>query len=69
MILSVIIIAIFGIWNVGGLTEVWNRAVDGNRIFPPEYVKNGYKYIQSIKFLDKSTQKLTKTNGNEAILS
>lgn len=37
MISSVLLIAIFGVWNVGGLTEVWNRAVDGGRIFPPEY--------------------------------
>lgn len=39
MIVSVVIIAVFGIHNVGGLTEVWNRAVDGDRIFSPEYVK------------------------------
>lgn len=39
MILSVAVIALFGVQNVGGLSEVWNRAVDGNRIFPPEYVK------------------------------
>lgn len=38
MMSSVIMIALFGIWNVGGITEVWNRAVDGGRIFPPEYV-------------------------------
>lgn len=42
MISSVLIIALFGIWNVGGLTEVWNRAVEGGRIFPPEYVKMFY---------------------------
>lgn len=39
MISSVITIAFLGIWNVGGITEVWNRAVDGDRIFPPEYVE------------------------------
>lgn len=39
MISSVILIAVLGVWNVGGLTEVWNRAVVGGRIFPPEYVK------------------------------
>lgn len=41
MIVSVIIIALFGIHNVGGMTEVWNRAVDGDRIFAPEYVEIG----------------------------
>lgn len=37
MISSVIIVATFGIFDVGGLGEVWNRAVDGNRISPPKY--------------------------------
>lgn len=37
MISSVVIVALFGISDVGGLTEVWNRAVEGGRIFYPEY--------------------------------
>lgn len=37
MISSVAIVALFGISDVGGLTEVWNRAVDGGRISYPEY--------------------------------
>lgn len=37
MVSSMLIVVVLGIINVGGLTEVWNRAVDGNRIFPPEY--------------------------------
>lgn len=37
MIVSVVLVALLGISDVGGLAEVWRRAVDGNRIFPPEY--------------------------------
>lgn len=37
MISSVVIVALFGISDVGGLTEVWNRAVEGGRISYPEY--------------------------------
>lgn len=36
MISSVVIVALFGVSDVGGLNEVWNRAVNGSRIFPPE---------------------------------
>lgn len=36
MIASVVIVAVFGISKVGGLGEVWDRAVDGHRIFSPE---------------------------------
>lgn len=53
MIVSVVIIALFGVYNVGGLAEVWNRAVDGDRIFPPEYVKmisNQNKYFFKSQF-------------------
>lgn len=35
MVASVVLVAVMGIIKVGGLSEVWNRAVDGNRIFPP----------------------------------
>lgn len=38
MIASVIIVALFGIANVGGLTEVLDRAVEGGRI-DTEYAK------------------------------
>lgn len=48
MIVSVVIIASLGIHKVGGLSEVWERAVDGDRIFPPEYVKHGF-LIQLVK--------------------
>lgn len=37
MVSSVVIVALFGIFEVGGLHEVWNRAVNGGRIHPPEY--------------------------------
>lgn len=37
MVSSILIVVVLGIINVGGLTEVWNRAVGGNRISPPEY--------------------------------
>lgn len=36
MIGSVITVAILGISSVGGLSEVWNRGVQGKRIFVPE---------------------------------
>lgn len=36
MISSIVVVACLGIWSVGGVTEVWNRAVEGGRIFPPE---------------------------------
>lgn len=35
MVGSVVMVAVLGIHSVGGLSEVWNRAVDGGRIFPP----------------------------------
>lgn len=35
MVASVVLVAVLGIIKVGGLNEVWDRAVDGNRIFPP----------------------------------
>lgn len=35
MVISIVLIACYGIASVGGLTEVWNRAVDGGRLFPP----------------------------------
>lgn len=38
MISSVIIVALFGIADVGGLTEVLDRAAEGGRI-DTEYVK------------------------------
>lgn len=38
MISSVVIVALFGIVNVGGLTEVWNHSVEGGRI-ATEYAK------------------------------
>lgn len=43
MIGSVVIIAVLGVHKVGGPAEVLHRAIDGNRIFPPEYVKHGHK--------------------------
>lgn len=42
MILSVMIVALLGIINVGGLNVVWERAVNGSRITAPEY-DNGLK--------------------------
>lgn len=42
MISSVVIVAVLGIYNVGGLTEVWDRAVAGNRVFRPEYIAKCY---------------------------
>ncbi|XP_031621567.1 uncharacterized protein LOC116339681 [Contarinia nasturtii] len=38
MIASVVVVAFYGVSNVGGLTEVWNRAVNGNRISLPNFV-------------------------------
>ncbi|XP_055303103.1 sodium-coupled monocarboxylate transporter 2-like isoform X2 [Sitodiplosis mosellana] len=37
MLSSVVIVNWFGVSDVGGLGEVWNRAVDGDRIFPPNF--------------------------------
>lgn len=34
MILSVMVVALFGIIDVGGLNVVWERAVNGSRIVP-----------------------------------
>lgn len=33
---SVTLVAILGIVRTGGFMEVWDRAVEGGRIFPPE---------------------------------
>lgn len=38
MIVAVALVAFIGIHKTGGIEEVWNRAVDGNRIFPPKYI-------------------------------
>lgn len=35
MITSITLVAILGINQTGGFGEVWNRAVEGGRIFPP----------------------------------
>lgn len=35
---SVILVALLGIRDVGGVTEVWNRAVEGGRLFSPMLV-------------------------------
>lgn len=35
MISSITVVALLGIYQTGGLREVWDRAVEGNRIFPP----------------------------------
>lgn len=42
MILSVIIVAVFGIYDVGGLNVVWDRSVNGSRITAPEYDSSNY---------------------------
>lgn len=36
MLLSIVLVAFYGVQKVGGLSEVWDRAVAGGRIFPPE---------------------------------
>lgn len=38
MLGSVLIIALHGILDVGGLEVVWERAVKGNRVYTPEYI-------------------------------
>lgn len=38
MVGSIALVAILGIIHAGGFGEVWNRAVEGGRIFPPKYV-------------------------------
>lgn len=35
MIASITIVAVLGIMKTGGIVEVWDRAVEGGRIFPP----------------------------------
>lgn len=35
MIGSVVLVAVLGVYQTGGFTEVWDRAVEGGRIFPP----------------------------------
>lgn len=37
MISSVVIVALLGISDVGGLSVIWNRGVEGGRISVPEY--------------------------------
>lgn len=32
---SVALVAVLGLLQTGGFTEVWDRAVEGDRIFPP----------------------------------
>lgn len=36
MVVSIVLVAIFGIKEVGGLQEVWDRNVAGGRITPIE---------------------------------
>lgn len=38
MIASITLVAILGIYRVGGIDEVWDRTVEGGRLFPPMYV-------------------------------
>lgn len=38
MIASITLVAILGIYRVGGIVAVWDRAVEGGRIFTPMYV-------------------------------
>lgn len=40
MIASIVLVACLGVQQTGGLGEVWNRAVEGGRIFPPESVSS-----------------------------
>lgn len=35
MVLSIVLVALYGIHRVGGLGEVWDRAVAGGRITVP----------------------------------
>ncbi|XP_055297867.1 sodium-coupled monocarboxylate transporter 2-like [Sitodiplosis mosellana] len=37
MLGSVLIIAFYGIMDVGGVEEVWNRAVNGSRVYSPDF--------------------------------
>lgn len=37
MVVSIVLVACYGVAEVGGVAEVWNRAVAGGRISPPEY--------------------------------
>lgn len=36
MMLSVLLVAFYGVRRTGGIGEVWDRAVEGGRIFPPK---------------------------------
>lgn len=54
MVSSIVLVAVLGVINVGGLTEVWNRAVDGNRIFPPEYAFRIHFFTENM-FLTKNS--------------
>lgn len=36
MVLSIVLVAVFGIIKVGGVSEVWRRGVEGGRIIPFE---------------------------------
>lgn len=35
MVLSIVLVVFYGVQKVGGLTDVWDRAIAGGRIFPP----------------------------------
>lgn len=36
IVTSILIVAICGISQIGGLNEIWNRSIDGGRIHVPE---------------------------------
>lgn len=38
MVGSVVLVAFLGVSEVGGVSKVWDRAVEGGRIFPPMLV-------------------------------
>lgn len=54
MLGSVLIIALHGISDVGGMEEVWDRAVKGNRVYTPEYIL----FLE--KFQSRLKKKITK---------
>lgn len=50
MIASITLVAILGIYRVGGIVAVWDRAVEGGRIFTPMYVFFPFRLINFSEF-------------------
>lgn len=51
MMLSMVLVISFGLQKIGGIATAWDRAVDGGRVFAPEWVVTNVEKETEIKFL------------------